>query len=268
MCWKEHLGEILFIQDCVFRRVFHQGWWLRLLWFFFSISYDSILIGHFCFQKEEPFIFYCHYLYIGSFALSLYQRMRAGLSPVWAYDGVQLQGMATPSPITPTTSCLTTVKSCDKNQIQIHIYFALSCNTFFNKFLVIDIRVICEAFRLCKHVARLKQTVEEPKYNEQHIDYSVHFLHVVFIIHSIQQRNFFEFKLSLYFTIFVSINKYSHLEIICLWFGSHFTFMFFYLLYPLAIRKIKQRKRNSSNFLCQSPNFGAVFCKILHISFI
>ena len=80
-----------------------------------------VVIGNACFQKNNHsfLLSMCctvNHLYIGSFALSLYQRMRAGLSPVWAYDGVQLQGIATPSPITPTTSCLTTAKtSFDKN---------------------------------------------------------------------------------------------------------------------------------------------------------
>ena len=63
------------------------------------------------------FIIITSHLYIGSFALSLYQRMSAGLSPVWAYEGVQLQGMATPSPITPTTSCLTTEKTFNRSTL-------------------------------------------------------------------------------------------------------------------------------------------------------
>ena len=48
------------------------------------------------------------YLQMGSLALSLYQRMSAGLSPGRVQEGVQLQGTATTAPTTPTTSCFTT----------------------------------------------------------------------------------------------------------------------------------------------------------------
>ena len=91
---------------------------------------------------------------------------------------------------------------------------------------------------------------------------------VVFIIHFNSAKEFSEFQIALWATQFsiVSKNENSHLEIICLWFVSHFTFMFLYLLYPPAIHKIKQRKGILVTFHVNHPtfeHFSAKYCTFL-----
>ena len=103
------------------------------------------------------------YLYMGRLALSLYQSMRAGLSPGWEELGVQLQGTATPSPITPTTSCFTTEQNMVNNlcSIQGHV-------TSLDELVIVYVRVISEAFGLGQLVCQVENRGQE-RQEHQHL---------------------------------------------------------------------------------------------------
>ena len=103
------------------------------------------------------------HLYIGMLPLSLYHRMRLGLSPWWWLEGVQLQGISTPSPITPTTSCLTTEMFQKINDsIAILDFFDF---TFFNKLVIIHIGVICVSLRLRVEMTLVNQAQNDQEYH-------------------------------------------------------------------------------------------------------
>ena len=84
----------------------------------------------------------------------------------------------------------------------------------------------------------------------------------------IQQRNFLNFKQHLRQLNFHCFKKQiftfgNHLFMVCFTFHIYVSLSLISSSHP----QNQTKKRNSSNFPCQSPNFGALFCKILHISY-